>query len=410
MLVPSPIRTGLNRFDPILLILRFLSSRWFQPNRILWLEIPFVILIISNVPYTEIDWIAYMEQISGFLSGERDYRMLYGSTGPLVYPGGHVLLYTLLYFMTDRGTNITKAQYIFAFVYWSASFVVGCIFRTVHAPLYLYGLLILSKRLHSIFILRLFNDSFNSLFASLFIFFACKKKWKVSSIFLSIACSIKMSSLLFLPAYLVVLLQAVGPKKTWLNIFTFLFVQALFSVPFSGFFWSYLSQAFDFGRVFDYKWTVNWRFLPKSIFYSPLFSLTVLSFHVLLLTTFAIKKWNYPSKASPLQMVRSMLTLQPLPSVAPISVNFILTTLTTSNLIGILCARSLHYQFYAWFAWYVPYMLYQAKLSMLQTLLLWGLQEYAWNVFPSTTISSITAVSIPAIIIYRLLTRNPKRP
>ncbi|EPX72982.1 dolichol-P-Man dependent alpha(1-3) mannosyltransferase Alg3 [Schizosaccharomyces octosporus yFS286] len=410
MLLPSPIRSGPNRFDPLLLIFRFLSSRWFHPTRILWLEVPFVMFIISKVPYTEIDWIAYMEQIDSFLSGERDYRSLVGSTGPLVYPGGHVLLYTLLYFLTNHGSNIVKAQYIFAFVYLCSSFVVGWIFKTVHVPLYLYGLLVLSKRLHSIFILRLFNDSFNSLFASLFLLSACKRRWTLSTIFLSIASSIKMSSLLFLPAYLVILLQSAGPKKTWVNIFSFAFVQLLFSFPFSSFIWSYWTQAFDFGRVFDYKWTVNWRFLPKFIFYSPIFSLIVLFVHASLLVVFAVRRWNYPSKASPLQMVRSMLTLQPLPSVAPISVDFILTSLTTSNLIGILCARSLHYQFYAWFAWYVPYMLYQANFSMPSTILLCGLQEYSWNVFPSTTISSMITVFIPALTLYRLMTMNPRRP
>ncbi len=36
---------------------------------------------------TEIDWVAYMEEVGGVLQGERDYSQLKGCTGPLVYPG-----------------------------------------------------------------------------------------------------------------------------------------------------------------------------------------------------------------------------------------------------------------------------------------------------------------------------------
>jgi alpha-1,3-mannosyltransferase len=32
---------------------------------------------------TEIDWKAYMEEVEGFISGERDYTKINGCTGPL---------------------------------------------------------------------------------------------------------------------------------------------------------------------------------------------------------------------------------------------------------------------------------------------------------------------------------------
>jgi len=58
-----------------------------------------------------------MEQIAIYNKGERDYKLIEGGTGPLVYPGAHVLIYRILYWMTDKGTNIQYAQYIFALVY-----------------------------------------------------------------------------------------------------------------------------------------------------------------------------------------------------------------------------------------------------------------------------------------------------
>ena len=40
---------------------------------------------------TEIDWKAYMQQIAQYRSGERDYTLIKGDTGPLVYPAGNFL-------------------------------------------------------------------------------------------------------------------------------------------------------------------------------------------------------------------------------------------------------------------------------------------------------------------------------
>ncbi|KAF9799313.1 hypothetical protein SFRURICE_000821 [Spodoptera frugiperda] len=46
------------------------------------------ILVVERVPYTEIDWKAYMQECEGFLNGTLDYSQLRGDTGPLVYPAG----------------------------------------------------------------------------------------------------------------------------------------------------------------------------------------------------------------------------------------------------------------------------------------------------------------------------------
>jgi len=66
---------------------------------------------------TEIDWTTYMQQIELYRKGERDYKNIVGSTGPLVYPAAHVHIYNLLYMLTGHGTNILAAQFIFAGLY-----------------------------------------------------------------------------------------------------------------------------------------------------------------------------------------------------------------------------------------------------------------------------------------------------
>ena len=68
-----------------------------------------------------------MEHIEIYLKGERDYKKITGSTGPLVYPAAHVHIYRLLYWLTDHGRNIQVAQIIFAMVYLATlAIVIQC--------------------------------------------------------------------------------------------------------------------------------------------------------------------------------------------------------------------------------------------------------------------------------------------
>ena len=60
--------------------------------------------------------------------------------------------------------------------------------------------------------------------------------------------------------------------------------------------------------------------------------------------------------------------------------------------IGALCARSLHYQFYTWIYWSSPFLLWQTELPLPLQGIIWLAQEVAWNVYPATALSSLTAV------------------
>ena len=66
---------------------------------------------------TEIDWVAYMQQVQQVVDGERDYTVIKGDTGPLVYPAMHVYIYRGLYEITQQGTNILLAQVYFSILY-----------------------------------------------------------------------------------------------------------------------------------------------------------------------------------------------------------------------------------------------------------------------------------------------------
>lgn len=77
-----------------------------------------------------------MQQVEQYLDGgERDYMLIKGTTGPLVYPAAHVYIYSGLYRLTDRGKDIRKAQIIFAGLYLAVlSLVMACYRRAKVRP------------------------------------------------------------------------------------------------------------------------------------------------------------------------------------------------------------------------------------------------------------------------------------
>lgn len=105
-------------------ILQRVISLIFDPSKcgsmmiiILLMEIVLNGAIVKFVPYTEIDWRAYMQEVEGYLNGSTNYYELKGDTGPLVYPGGFVYLYSIIYHLTDRGTDLQLGQQMFAMLY-----------------------------------------------------------------------------------------------------------------------------------------------------------------------------------------------------------------------------------------------------------------------------------------------------
>ena len=68
----------LRHWSPILLSIEFLLNLWF----------------LYTGPLHPIDYPTYLVQARQIRLGERDYPKIYGPTGPLVYPGGHVIIFS----------------------------------------------------------------------------------------------------------------------------------------------------------------------------------------------------------------------------------------------------------------------------------------------------------------------------
>ncbi|OTF75816.1 ALG3 domain containing protein, partial [Euroglyphus maynei] len=156
-------------------------------NVLLLFEIFLNVIIIERVRYTEIDWSTYMQQVECFLNGTRDYSLISGDTGPIVYPAGHLYIYTLLYWLTDSGQNIYRAQYIFASLYVVTLFIVFQLYRhySMAPPYLLIFMCLTSYRVHSIYVLRLFNDTIAILFLYLSLLSITSHRWSLGSVFYS---------------------------------------------------------------------------------------------------------------------------------------------------------------------------------------------------------------------------------
>ena len=204
-------------------------------------------LVVQRVPYTEIDWVAYMQEVTTYQEGERDYVNIRGGTGPLVYPAGFLYLYSWLksFAISGRGSAdsgmdplgldgstsaeaIQRIQWIFVVLYLFNSVIVLALYQKVlqrmrhrqqqiqpsssTTMLVWYwriamGLTCLSKRIHSIFVLRLFNDAPAMILLHLSMYLFSCDAWALGCVVFSLAVSIKMNVLLFAPGLLLLLLQ-----------------------------------------------------------------------------------------------------------------------------------------------------------------------------------------------------------
>ncbi|ORY32891.1 ALG3 protein-domain-containing protein [Naematelia encephala] len=374
------------------------------------------LLIIHKVPYTKIDWPAYMQQVEAFLDGERDYSRIEGETGPLVYPALHLYIYTALHSL-PYANRVRAAQYIFLGMYLLTFLLVATIyFHSKRIPQILLVPLTLSKRAHSIYLLRLFNDPLAMVLLYAAVLSLMYGRWRLGSVVYSLALGVKMNILLFLPGLLVLSFQHRGLIKTLQNLTIITIIQLLLPSPYFVSFAnsyltkSYFSSAFDLSRQFLYEWTVNWRFVPSSTFLSREFALGLLGSHVGLLIIFAWFKWS-PIPGGTITVLRRGLlqswTNPPVPQ-HTLPSHHISLVLFTSNLIGMTCARSLHYQFHAWYFHQIPLLLWfgGAWGSASLGAALWLSTQYAWATAPSTLLSSGLLLGTHLIILLGLLFHN----
>lgn len=364
------------------------------------------------------------------------------------------------------------AQYCFVGIYLLQMYLVLRIYTKVRKvpPYVLLITTFTSYRIHSIYVLRLFNDPIAILFLYAAINCYLSGRWSWGSVFLSLGVSIKMNVLLFAPAILLLFLVNLDYLNTVKQLSICAIIQLVFGAPFLLTHpLEYLKGSFDLGRVFDHKWTVNYRFLPIEIFEHRYFHLGLLAIHLLLLLAFILPAYDYFKSYRDLRWLQSQYELQldehnrelaakettqsnndtdakstikkrgkkkkPTDEHAPQmknttnepqsvikriisnsfeamlkkacgsataptdrtgsvdqyfdrTVQLAVLPIFLANFIGVVCARSLHYQFYVWYFHSLPYLIWYTDYNLSLKFLILGLIEMSWNTYPSTDVSS----------------------
>lgn len=183
-------------------------------------------------------------------------------------------------------------------------------------------------------------------------------------------------------------------------------MQILLGLPFlMSFPVAYISRAFNLGRVFIHFWSVNFKFVPEEIFVSKSFASALLALHLTLLLLFSHYKWS-KYEGGLIRLVQSRLHdvvtksssihqfLSSESKLKILSKEHITTVMFAGNFIGIVYARSLHYQFYSWYFFSLPFLLWKTPFPTPLRLILFFGVEFCWNVYPSNLYSSLLLLCI----------------
>ena len=231
----------------------------------------------------------------------------------------------------------------------------------------------------------MFNDGVAMMLLFLAVYLFARQRWRWGCVLFSLAVSVKMNVLLFAPALFFLLLQSCGIPRTAWYLLVCAAIQLALGYPFLKHnWWGYVNRAFDLSRVFAFKWTVNWRFLDEATFVSGGFALLLLLGHVFFMVLLLDKHFHIVGTIRAV-MMKPFAVYEPF----PIQSEIVVTSLFIMNFVGIVFSRTLHYQFYAWYYPTLPYLLWCSDLPLLLKMAALLNNEYAFNTFPSTIMSSI---------------------
>mmetsp|Transcript_76229 Transcript_76229/g.174630 ORF Transcript_76229/g.174630 Transcript_76229/m.174630 type:complete len:222 (+) Transcript_76229:104-769(+) len=183
-----------------------------------------------------------------------------------------------------------------------------------------------------------------------------------------------MNVLLFAPAVGLAMFVHLGAVRAMGNVMVCVAVQLALAAPFlQGHATEYFSGAFNMGRAFQHLWSVNFKFVPESIFQSSEFSRGLLGVLLVLWLAYAWK-WCQPLGGIGRVLQRSLQgkvdTAEPCD---------IASLLYVVNFIGVICSRSLHFQFYVWYFHSLPIVLSSTCYPWWMQFVLWVVLELCWN-------------------------------
>eukprot|EP00747_Dinoflagellata_sp_TGD_P106302 gnl/TRDRNA2_/TRDRNA2_169825_c0_seq1.p1 gnl/TRDRNA2_/TRDRNA2_169825_c0~~gnl/TRDRNA2_/TRDRNA2_169825_c0_seq1.p1 ORF type:complete len:271 (+),score=46.26 gnl/TRDRNA2_/TRDRNA2_169825_c0_seq1:1-813(+) len=244
----------------------------------------------------------------------------------------------------------------------------------------------------------------------------------------SVGVAVKMSVILYAPALGILLLHELGLSGLVCHVGLCAFVQLVMGAPFLAASPSaYISAAFNFGRTFKHKWSVNFKWVPcdprpeseltllqdcDGVFTSRPFATALLLLHVTLLLWLAHRHWLGPSRGGLGAALKNAFVSAPSGPVNPIGPRAAARALFAANFVGVAFARSLHFQFYVWYFYSLPLLAWSTCLpSVVNVALLIGI-EAAWNPWAGETSSVKSSILLTAchlVLLVGLLAGPPAK-
>lgn len=329
-------------------------------------------------------------EVSGVLQGEFDYNKLAGPTGPIAYPAGFCWIYGALRWLN---LEIISVQVLFGVLYLATLAVVFQIYRKAHVPGWLLALCVLSKRVHSVYCLRLFNDGVAQffLYLGLLLFLQGRHSW--SALVYSLAVSVKMHPLLYCPAVGLSLVLFGGWSHALRMVLAMVFAQFVLAIPFLHTNpTAYFMRAFGGPGDLQHAWSVNWRMLPGHIFMHKSFEIWLRICHAALLACFAHYRWIPKGWLD--KSIRQWSARASLDAESTVCIWF------TCNLVGVACLRTLHFQYIVWYFHTVPFLAWFAIKPDRH-------RGCAWAARCVAVVSLTVAVEIPYLLTTRGVVHGP---
>jgi alpha-1,3-mannosyltransferase len=220
----------------------------------------------------------------------------------------------------------------------------------------------------------------------------------------SCAFAMKMNIIFFAPALFVLLVVEVGAIGAAWRIAMCGALQLALGWPFLMHdAKAYIGASFNVGRVFKHKWSVNFRWVPctplppeeellledcTGLFTSKGFGLACFASMALLMLLFAHARWCRAGGG----LWQTLWARQGRPAPGYFSDDQVVTMLFCSNFLGVICSRSLHFQFYMWYYHTLPWLTWCTRLPLPLRLALLAAIELCWNPWSGDSSSPTSAV------------------
>ena len=187
---------------------------------------------------------------------------------------------------------------------------------------------------------------------------------------------------------------------------------------------NYMKNAFDFGRGFKHRWSVNFKWIPceprppqlitplrdcDGPFASAYFKACTLALHLTLLALYvdrSLRRRNFRGRGGLIAFVRAPRKYGAIPGdrIAPL--------LFACNFIGVACARSLHFQFVVWYGNTLPLLLWTTAVPRFLCVALVVAVEACWNPWglnESSSVESSLLLTAAHLILVAALLADSKR-